>query len=88
MTQHDFLGYMGLGMRVENLMRRAGSEEQSQRIEDAALRLVDSLGMGQQYKILGFVPKVQHAVAIPATYEPPFPFNMKAKMQQADSEKK
>lgn len=88
MTQHDFLGYMGLGMRVENLMRRAGSEEQSKRIEDAALRLVDGLGMGQQYKILGFVPKVHHVAADSSTYEPPFPFNMKAKLQQAETEKK
>lgn len=74
MTQRDFLGYMGLGMRVENLMQKAANDEQARRIEEAALRLVDVVGMGQQYKILGFSPKT--TAAPNEAWEPPFPFNM------------
>lgn len=79
MSQREFLGYMGLGMRAEALMKQAKDDEQARRIEDAALRLVDAIGMGQQYKVLGFVPKIQHVSTDPASgtsWQPPFPFNM------------
>lgn len=82
MTQRDFLGYMGLGTRVEGLMQKASTDEQADRIEDAALRLVDTVGMGQQYKILGFTPKGNPH----ESWQPPFPFNMLSSPPQAPAQ--
>lgn len=46
---------MGLEARVNALLRAATSEARQEQIASAAKRLVDPLGMGAQYKVLGVV---------------------------------
>ncbi|OAX42701.1 DUF185-domain-containing protein [Rhizopogon vinicolor AM-OR11-026] len=56
-SQRDFLTRMGIQVRAAALARSASSPERKQEIEDGANRLVDPLGMGGQYKVLGVVAK-------------------------------
>jgi NADH dehydrogenase [ubiquinone] 1 alpha subcomplex assembly factor 7 len=44
---------MGMHMRVEALKRSAESEARKEVIDKAASRLVDILGMGKEYQVLG-----------------------------------
>lgn len=44
---------MGLEMRVDNLKRAAKSEDRKVEIDKATERLVDPLGMGMEYQVLG-----------------------------------
>jgi len=53
LPQSIFLTRMGLHMRVEALKRAAKTPERKGSIEKAASRLVDTLGMGNEYKVLG-----------------------------------
>jgi NADH dehydrogenase [ubiquinone] 1 alpha subcomplex assembly factor 7 len=48
---------MGIQIRAAGLARSASSPERRRAIEDGANRLVDPLGMGEQYKVLGVVAK-------------------------------
>lgn len=43
--------------RLERLLRGATSDERRKEIESAAKRLVDGLGMGKQYQVMGITPK-------------------------------
>ncbi|KAI0029274.1 S-adenosyl-L-methionine-dependent methyltransferase, partial [Vararia minispora EC-137] len=52
LTQHDFLTRMGMHLRVKKL-QDAARPERRKSIEDAANRLVDLMGMGKQYKVMG-----------------------------------
>ncbi|KAG0706729.1 S-adenosyl-L-methionine-dependent methyltransferase [Suillus ampliporus] len=56
-SQRDFLTRMGIEIRAAALVRSASSPERKKAIEDGANRLVDPLGMGEQYKVLGVVAK-------------------------------
>lgn len=56
-SQRDFLTRMGIYLRADALARSASSPERKQAIEDGIDRLVDPLGMGEQYKVLGVVAK-------------------------------
>lgn len=56
-TQQRFLSSLGLGDRVERLVERMADEAQADALLSAALRLVDSTGMGTQYKVLAFTAK-------------------------------
>jgi len=56
-SQRDFLTRMGIQIRAAGLARSASSPERRQAIEDGANRLVDPLGMGEQYEVLGVVAK-------------------------------
>lgn len=49
---------MGLGLRVEALVRGAATEERGAEIADAARRLVDRAGMGGEYQVLGITAGV------------------------------
>ncbi|KAN0134488.1 S-adenosyl-L-methionine-dependent methyltransferase [Lactarius tabidus] len=51
LLQHSFLLQMGLGTRVSALQRAAASPERG--LAEAATRLVDSVGMGKEYKVMG-----------------------------------
>jgi NADH dehydrogenase [ubiquinone] 1 alpha subcomplex assembly factor 7 len=48
---------MGIYLRTDALARSASSPERKQAIKDGTDRLVDPLGMGEQYKVLGVVAK-------------------------------
>jgi hypothetical protein len=50
--QSSFLTRMGLEVRVEGL-KRGALEERRKCIESAAMRLVDPVGMGKEYLVLG-----------------------------------
>lgn len=56
-SQGRFLTALGLQPRLAALLRSAPTEERRKEIESAARRLVDKTGMGEQYKIMGVVPK-------------------------------
>jgi len=44
---------MGMHIRVEALKRATNTEERRGAIDTAARRLVDTLGMGKEYQVLG-----------------------------------
>ncbi|GAA5992727.1 hypothetical protein JCM10908_006900 [Rhodotorula pacifica] len=72
-SQARFLTALGLQPRLAALLRSAPSEERRKEIESSARRLVDKTGMGEQYKIMGVVPKGVGAMQ----EEGVFPFNLK-----------
>jgi NADH dehydrogenase [ubiquinone] 1 alpha subcomplex assembly factor 7 len=51
--QRTFLNGMGLPTRLQGLLKRAETQEQKERLQLAASRLVDVDGMGGQYQVLG-----------------------------------
>jgi NADH dehydrogenase [ubiquinone] 1 alpha subcomplex assembly factor 7 len=53
LTQSVFLTRMGLNVRVEELKRVVLSNERKEAIDSAAKRLVDLVGMGREYLVLG-----------------------------------
>ncbi|EIM90675.1 DUF185-domain-containing protein [Stereum hirsutum FP-91666 SS1] len=53
-TQSTFLTRMGLDIRLNALKQRA-PKERADVIEGAAKRLVDKMGMGKEYRVLGIV---------------------------------
>ncbi|KAG6832790.1 hypothetical protein H0H92_009408 [Tricholoma furcatifolium] len=53
-TQSEFLGKMGMAVRVMALAREGKDEKRRTEIIDAAKRLVDPAGMGTEYKVYGF----------------------------------
>ncbi|KAF8968058.1 S-adenosyl-L-methionine-dependent methyltransferase [Flammula alnicola] len=61
MPQGTFLKEMGLPLRLQGLLKTAKTEERREEIRGAAVRLVDPLGMGKEYQVLGI------------TSEPPSP---------------
>lgn len=56
-SQGRFLTALGLQPRLASLLRTAPTEARRKDIESAAKRLVDATGMGEQYRIMGVVPK-------------------------------
>lgn len=56
-SQRNFLTCMGIEIRAAALVRSASSLERKKAIEDGTRRLIDPLGMGEQYKVLGAVAK-------------------------------
>lgn len=69
-TQRDFLINLGMGSRLEALLSAAKTEERRVDIMSAAKRLVDPLGMGAQYKVMGITSKVMES-----EQEKVFPFS-------------
>lgn len=53
LSQRSFLLHMGLGTRVNTLQRAAASPERADVLGEAAARLVDPVGMGKEYKVMG-----------------------------------
>lgn len=53
MFQSHFLQALGLQPRVEALVKASTAPERTKDIESGAKRLVDPMGMGAQYKVLG-----------------------------------
>lgn len=45
---------MGLEPRLSKLMSSAHDAETKERIDKGAKRLIDSIGMGSQYQVMGF----------------------------------
>ncbi|GAA96371.1 uncharacterized protein L969DRAFT_91495 [Mixia osmundae IAM 14324] len=66
-TQRSFLLALGLGLRLERLLQTATDDRAEQMIASAE-RLVDTSGMGKQYKVVAITSK-QNA-------EEPFPFSL------------
>lgn len=53
-SQRAFLERMGLGVRVDALVRAAeGGGRDGEALRAAAERLVDRLGMGTEYRVMG-----------------------------------
>jgi len=63
-TQREFLMSMGLTQRLDALLQAAKMNEEKAKLAHAARRLVDSQGMGSQYKFM----------AITSGAEGPYPF--------------
>ncbi|GAA5882074.1 hypothetical protein JCM16303_005591 [Sporobolomyces ruberrimus] len=75
LTQSKFLTSLGLAPRLASLMRSAPNEERKKDIESAAKRLIDGLGMGGQYKVMGVTPKGR-TEATGGKKEQCFPFDL------------
>lgn len=56
LSQADFLTSLGFLPRLEGLLRNAKADRK-ELIESGAKRLVDTLGMGKEYKVMGITPK-------------------------------
>lgn len=69
LPQSTFLTSLGLQPRLAGLLR-AASPERKKEIESAAKRLIDSTGMGSQYKVMAITPKKAEG----AVREECFPF--------------
>jgi len=59
-SQSMFLTRMGMHMRVEALKRAAKTQQRKNSIDKAASRLVDTLGMGNEYQVLGITSHGGH----------------------------
>ncbi|GAA5877005.1 hypothetical protein JCM3774_006873 [Rhodotorula dairenensis] len=75
-SQGRFLTALGLQPRLAALLRSAPTEERRKEIESAAKRLVDKTGMGEQYKIMGVVPKGSGESQKAGSGGGVFPFNL------------
>ena len=53
LSQRSFLLNMGIGARVDALRRAAVSSDRADALGKAVARLVDPVGMGRQYKVMG-----------------------------------
>jgi len=53
LPQSAFLTRMGMDIRVEALKHAAKTEARKEEIDKAACRLVDTMGMGMEYRVLG-----------------------------------
>lgn len=58
LPQADFLNSLGLLARLRGLLAKAPEERKSE-IESAAKRLVDTMAMGKEYKVMAITPAVQ-----------------------------
>lgn len=65
MTQREFLGHMGIQVRVNRLIKSM-SDDRADAMLKAAYRLVDAVGMGTEYKMAAILPK--------SVSERPYPF--------------
>lgn len=59
-------------------MRSATTEERKKEIESSAKRLIDGLGMGAQYKVMGVTPKSKQSSGVggKGKKEECFPFDL------------
>ncbi|KAF8150719.1 DUF185-domain-containing protein [Crassisporium funariophilum] len=51
--QGAFLANMGLQLRLQSLLKNAATDTRRDEIRDAAARLVDPMGMGKEYQVMG-----------------------------------
>ncbi|KAH7926067.1 DUF185-domain-containing protein [Leucogyrophana mollusca] len=56
-SQADFLTRLGLRLRVDALKRAASTDQRKGAIEEGAKRLIDPVGMGTQYRVLGITSR-------------------------------
>ncbi|KAJ3504155.1 hypothetical protein NLJ89_g8088 [Agrocybe chaxingu] len=64
-TQGSFLERMGLQLRLQGLLKAAKTDDQGERLKEAATRLVDPSGMGKEYQVLGITNKPSHKIIWP-----------------------
>lgn len=64
-TQQSFLTSMGASVRLQKLLDGTQDSERHTQLEKGAQRLMDPLGMGTQYKVLG----------VTSNSEPAYPFS-------------
>ncbi|KIM40573.1 hypothetical protein M413DRAFT_164154 [Hebeloma cylindrosporum] len=57
MPQGPFLNQLGLPLRLQGMLREARTSERRKEIQSAAERLVDPMGMGKEYQVLGIANK-------------------------------
>ena len=77
-SQASFLLALGLEPRLQKLISTASTPERKEDLRKGAQRLVDTLGMGSQYRVLGVVDAVQ---AEQEVY--PFPHTPRAPIDSA-----
>lgn len=59
----QFLLSLGMGTRVDKLIDTAKTQERKDDISNSAKRLVDPLGMGAQYQVMGIAPKLSNGAS-------------------------
>ena len=85
-SQLQFLISLGLGQRVQKLLDSAPNDERRKDIQQGAKRLIDPLGMGMQYQVMGVVPLAQSGASGQGADEEVYPFiDMKAAQKEAES---
>lgn len=57
-SQGAFLERMGLELRLQSLLKAAGSENRRKEIRNAAARLVDPISMGREYQVMGITNRL------------------------------
>jgi NADH dehydrogenase [ubiquinone] 1 alpha subcomplex assembly factor 7 len=72
MPQSQFLLSLGLQPRLDKLLKAASTEERRMDIRKGAKRLIDPLGMGAQYQVMGIVSPSKEEV-YPFPYVRPTP---------------
>jgi NADH dehydrogenase [ubiquinone] 1 alpha subcomplex assembly factor 7 len=58
MSQGPFLKQLGLPLRLQGLLKAAKTDERREEIRSAAVRLVDPMGMGKEYQVMGITNQV------------------------------
>jgi len=58
MPQGPFLKQLGLPLRLQGLLKAAKTDERREEIRSAAVRLVDPMGMGKEYQVMGITNKL------------------------------
>jgi NADH dehydrogenase [ubiquinone] 1 alpha subcomplex assembly factor 7 len=61
-SQSNFLLSLGMEPRLQKLLDSASTPERKEDIRKAGARLIDPLGMGTQYQVMGVVPEGQKDV--------------------------
>lgn len=74
-SQRDFLIALGLAPRLDRLLQSASTRERKVEIAQAARRLIDADGMGDEYKFLGVTPTSRSEGRAESVY----PFGQSAK---------
>ncbi|KAF8802501.1 DUF185-domain-containing protein [Phlegmacium glaucopus] len=57
-SQGTFLERMGLELRLQSLLKAAETDKRRKEIREAAARLIDPLGMGKEYQVMGITNKL------------------------------
>jgi len=71
MPQGPFLKQLGLPLRLQGLLKAANTDARREEIRSAAERLVDPMGMGKEYQVMGITNKPSEGMESASAW--PFP---------------
>lgn len=71
MPQGPFLQQLGLPLRLQGLLKAAKTDERREEIRSSAERLVDPVGMGKEYQVMGITNRPSEGMKSASAW--PFP---------------